>query len=515
MTINKIMKKSIGIEIGTNFIRAIILSKKHRKFKIIKVLKENWNWKDGDELPDSFKDILIKEKSPVYLSIPKSLTFFRPASFPFRSRKKILLAIPYEIEESMPLPVEQFNFDFYFMSLRGTKCRGNLITVIARHKVPWQSHKTKVMVIAISQENIKKILTPFEKIGVKILSLEVNSITLFNLCFGVARLVSRRAISAIPDKISSLKKVGNLLLLYLTQEEATLDIVQNRILTESRAVSFSNKEELFREIILTKKAFFGKETLKKILLVGNPDLKNELEKNLNIPIISPDFAKLFKLSPISSPPRGETPPKSLPHKWGGKEGGGEFSLAFGLALKRFIHFPLNINLMPEKKKRKILLPKKVIASLSIILFLLVIIFPLFSLKKRQQEYRLLKRQINEISKSLFPSLKGTMPLKELKRKLKGQGSEKIAILLEKEKSPLETLKRFSAIIPENLRIEVKNITIDRKILTISANLPSLKDIDELKRILKNSSYFEGIKIGEMRLNKEKGKVEFGLNLKIK
>ena len=80
---------------------------------------------------------------------------------------------------------------------------------------------------------------------------------------------------------------------------------------------------------------------------------------------------------------------------------------------------------------------------------------------------------------------------------------------------METLKRFSAIIPENLRIEVKNITIDRKILTISANLPSLKDIDELKRILKNSSYFEGIKIGEMRLNKEKGKVEFGLNLKIK
>ena len=142
---------------------------------------------------------------------------------------------------------------------------------------------------------------------------------------------------------------------------------------------------------------------------------------------------------------------------------------------------------------------------------------MFSLKKRQQEYRLLKKQINEISKSLFPSLKGTISLKELKRKLelKGDASEKIALLLEKEKSPLETLKRFSAIIPENLRIEVRNIAIDRKILTISANLPSLKEIDELKQILKNSSYFEEIKIGEMRLNKEKGNIEFCLNLKIK
>jgi len=492
------MRKSIGIEIGNNFIRAIILSKVRRKFKIIKVLKENWNWKDGDKLPDSFKEILIKEKSPVYLSVPKSITFFRHTSFPFRSRKKILLAIPYEIEETLPLPVEQFNFDFYtFGSLRGVRL----------WRATWQSHKTKVMVVALSQENLKKLLTPFEKIGVKVSSLETNSITLFNLYFEVARLVSRRASSATPDKIGSLKKQNNLLLLNLG-EEATLDIVQNRILTESRAISFSNRDELIKEILLTQKAFFGKEALEKILLMGKPNLNNELEKDLNIPIISPDFAKLFKLSVISSPPEGE-------------DGGGgcnpEFSLAFALSLKRFIHFPLNINLMPEKKKRKILLPKKVIASLGIILFLLLIISPLFSLKKRQQEYRLLKRQINEISKSLFPSLKGTITLKELKRKLelKGQGSEKIALLSEKEKSPLETLKRFSAIIPEDLRIEVKNIVIDRKILTISANLPSLKEIDELKKVLKNSSYFEEIKIGETRLNKEKGRVEFDLNLKIK
>ena len=159
------MKKGIGIEIGTNFIRAIILSKVRRKFKIIKVLKEKWNWKDSDELPDSFKEILIKEKSPVYLSIPKSITFFRPTSFPFRSRKKILLAIPYEIEETLPLPVEQFNFDFY--------------------ELKREKDKTKVMVVAISRENIKKILTPFEKIGVRVSSLETNSVTLFNLYYKV------------------------------------------------------------------------------------------------------------------------------------------------------------------------------------------------------------------------------------------------------------------------------------------------------------------------------------------
>ena len=238
---------------------------------------------------------------------------------------------------------------------------------------------------------------------------------------------------------------------------------------------------MIKEILLTQKAFFGKEALEKILLVGNPDLKNELKEELNLPVICP--------APNPEP-----------------------SLAFGLALKRFIHFPLNINLIPRKKKRKILLPKKVIAPLGIILFLLAIISPLFSLKKKEKEYRLLKRQINEISKSLFPSLKGTITLKELKRKLelKGQGSEKIALLSEKEKSPLETLKRFSTIIPEDLRIEVKNIVIDRKILTISANLPSLKEIDELKKVLKNSSYFEEIKIGETRLNKEKGRVEFSM-----
>ena len=279
---------------------------------------------------------------------------------------------------------------------------------------------------------------------------------------------------------------GNLFLLSLTQKEATLDIVQNRILTESRAISFSNNVELFREILLTQKAFFGKQAVKKIFLLGKPDLKNELQEKLNISVVCPA-------------PNPET------------------SLVFGLALRRFIHFPLNINLMPEKKKRKILLSKKVIASLGIILFLLVILSPLFALKKKERKYSLLKTEINKTVQSLFPLSKGTIPLKELKRKLKikGEGSEKIALLLEKRKSPLETLKRFSTIIPESLRIEVKNIAIDRKILTISANLPSLKEIDELKGILKNSDYFEEIKIGETRLNKEKGRVEFAINLKIK
>ncbi len=489
------MKKSIGVEVGPNFIRAIVVGKiplltNHTFFsrnlespnlhlthsqlrgriRIIKSLKEDWNWKDNQDLPDSLKEILSHGKSPIYLSIPKSITFFRKVSFPFKSRKKILLTIPYELEESLPLPMEKLNFDF--------------------SKLSQEKNRTQVIVVAVSKEIIKKILTPFEKIGVKISSLESSSSVLFNLGY------------------SSIKKKENILLLNLEEKEAIFDIIQNKSLVESRSIQ--DKEELMKELLYAKKAFFGQGPLKGIFLVGSssPALKNELKEKLNLPIIHLDLQKIFKISDSFN---------------------SEFSLALGLSLKGLIHFPLRINLITERKKVKRFLPKKnALIFPGILLFLLILILPFFNLRKKEAEYRLLKKEMKEISKAIFPPAyslqgqapalsRGGLPLPELKRRLKvnREGSEKLNLLLEKEKSPLETLKRISGIIPKDLRIEVKSMGIDRKGLAIVTSLSSLKEIDRLKEILQKSTYFEEVKIGDTRLNKEKDTIEFNLNLKIK
>ncbi|MCK4245337.1 MAG: hypothetical protein KAX20_06910 [Candidatus Omnitrophica bacterium] len=497
------MRKSIGIEVGTDFIKVIVLNKLRGRIKIVKFLKESWDWKDNQDLPDSLQGILSQGKSPIYLSIPKSITFFRKVSFPFKSRKKILLTLPYEIQDCLPLPMEQLNFDFCIIGrrspsppppLEGGENRGGGLRQ--------EKNRTQVMVVAVSKEIIKKILNPFEKIGVKIPSLETSSTLLFNLCYP---LLSREGSRPVDGMGGGKRGGGDFLLLNLDEKEAVFDIVQNKSLVESRSVSNQDEARLIQEILDTKKAFFGQRALEGIFLVGSasPALKDKLKEKLNAPVIHPDLTSIFKVSGSFNP---------------------EFSLALALSLKGFIHFPLRINLIEgshpvdkmEKMVKKFLPKKNAFIFLGILFFLFILISPFFNLKKKEAEYRLLKEEIRQISKDIFPLLKGTLPLKELKRrlKLKGEGSEKIGLLLEKERSPLGTLKRVSNIIPKDLRIEVKSIAMDRKGLAIVANLSSLKEIDRLKEILQKSTYFEEIKVGETRLNKEKDIIEFSLNLKL-
>ncbi|PJA61787.1 MAG: hypothetical protein CO162_04465 [bacterium (Candidatus Ratteibacteria) CG_4_9_14_3_um_filter_41_21] len=464
------MKRSIGIEVGTNFIRAVMLSKLRGKIKIIKSLQEPWNWKDSQDLPVSLKEILVKGKPAVYLSVPKSLTFFRKASFPFKNRKKILLALPYELEETLSLPAEQLNFDFYVME-RSERLPRTLLSLRTRRVK--QFHETEIMAIAIPREITKKILTPFEKIGIKISSLESAAISLFNCYF-----------------LSLTMKKGNFFILYLSSDEALLNVVKDGLLVDARAIKYQNAIE--QEIFYAGKAFFRQES-EGIFLAGeeNPSLENKLKEKLNLPIIHPNLKSISSLNP-------------------------EFSLAFALAMRGFIRFPLRVDL---RERDKVTFPgRKTILIFSLAMILVLLLLPFFNLKQKEKEHQCLKEEMRKISQSIFPLPQGTsLPVAELKKRLQlsDEGSEEITLLLKKEKSPLESLKRFSALIPQNLKIEVQTMSLDRRKIGVSANLSSLKEIDQLKEILEKSPYFEEIKFGETRLNKEKGTIEFSLNLKIR
>ncbi|HOV21123.1 MAG TPA: hypothetical protein PLW95_00375 [bacterium] len=150
-----------------------------------------------------------------------------------------------------------------------------------------------------------------------------------------------------------------------------------------------------------------------------------------------------------------------------------------------------------------------------LIFILLLIIPLTlfnNLKQKQNELNQIEeKMINEFRKT-FPDVKKVVdPVIQTKEKLNETGKTSFSF---QYSSILQLLIEVTKIFPENVRIEIDQLSYLKNVLTISGFIDNLNNLEKVKKEINKSSYFESYEIGTISFDKN-NRINFSLTLKVK
>jgi type II secretory pathway component PulL len=120
--------------------------------------------------------------------------------------------------------------------------------------------------------------------------------------------------------------------------------------------------------------------------------------------------------------------------------------------------------------------------------------------------------MENIYKTLFPETKKVInPLIQIKEKLKkNDNSLKIPI---SGISIIKILEEITILFPENINVEVEELMVSGKNVSLTGVVDNLKNLDRIKDNLKNSKIFKNFDVTSVSFTKE-NRVSFNLILRM-
>ena len=138
------------------------------------------------------------------------------------------------------------------------------------------------------------------------------------------------------------------------------------------------------------------------------------------------------------------------------------------------------------------------------------ISPYFRIPGERRYVENLKREMIQVFKKTCPAVSRVIdPLSQIKEKLKSvshdeyRGPARVKVL--------KTLSILVGVIPENLNIEVVNITMNGETLFVAGKVEDLKGLDKFKTSIENTKLFSNVKIGNISFDAGK-RVEFDIRV---
>jgi len=194
------------------------------------------------------------------LSIPAAWSIIRTLSVPFRSRRKVVSAAPFELEPFLAIPIEDLVVNF-------------LIT-------RWANNQSEVLAIAVKRNALEGQLAILDQAGIAVEGAMLDAVTMTALWGAVQRETS-----------------GTHAILHLREEESVLAVLEGKKLTYLRRLTSSAHELVWnpagvaREIqnILRARATESAENIPiqslTLTVAKLPEtLSSQFEEQLNIPI---------------------------------------------------------------------------------------------------------------------------------------------------------------------------------------------------------------------------------------
>ncbi len=508
-----------AIEIGTTAIRLAVLKKRGKKVRVVETREAHLPRKaPGPPPPDlvaeTLRELVAADKNreeALCSSLPIGTVFVRSLEFPFSKMSQIRQVIASEAELHVPFPLNQIVIDFW--PVNGS-----------------EGGKTRVVMVAVKKEALQAHLELFASVG-----LDPSAFTLDAL--GLARAYSYAG-GFDPDEVTMLLDVGaghtgaiffsGGDIKYLRSFAWGGDTVTTAVMDEV-GCSFARAEELKKAsdldpAIRTRVEAARKSTLaaleaeivrtihsaapltdgrptKNVILTGGavrqPGLSEELLRKLKLQLLEVDPLQALDL------PKTETPP---PGTLG----------SIGTALSEIVPTKAKVNFRRwefsfhgswESIKRRLIISAVLAGSLVVLLatgFFMQI-------KVEENKYRRLGENIQALLKETLPE--GKLPasggeltalkdgLQEEKAKL-GYYQDLVSV------SAFDILREISRIIPEDLKVQVVTLEIDRERVRFVGRTDSFGSADKIKNSFRGSDYFQADKIreGETKTKKVGGKV---------
>lgn len=167
----------------------------------------------------------------------------------------------------------------------------------------------------------------------------------------------------------------------------------------------------------------------------------------------------------------------------------------------------------SKPEIKVISLTPVFISILIVLFLSIIPFNSYKqLKKKEKDLEKIETlMINEFRK-VFPDVKKIVdPVVQTKERLNQATNTNISM---QYPSILEILLNVTNVFPENIKVEIDQLSFSNNILTVSGFIDNLTNLEKVKEAINNSSYFSNLEIGSVSFDRN-NRVNFSLTMKIK
>lgn len=443
--------------------------------------------KDKNDLSASLETIAQKmdiSDSICVASFPAEEISFRNIQVPFKGSKKIKRILPYELEPTLPFPVEDLIMDFIPI------------------EIPDHANTKHIITAAVEKSKLQSFLDTLSTFNVEPEIVTVGG-------FPTAR--------SLANYLDSHK---NWLFIDIDKNKSTIFIILSgriclirsfAIRVDARTYKLNSLCGNIRQTIYALEKIIGLDfELDGGFITGSGiddlDLGKDIDQALGFPIERLNILQITGILKQQSPPASWIPPlldNALSLALMEVEGAKGFNFRKGpFALKKF---------WEENKKNLIQTG---------VLFILILSLGWFNvfLDSYFMEKRLarLDQQITGIFTSTFPEVKHIVdPVQQMKVKIQ-QAKENALLPGETEKHirAIDILDTISKAIPKDVDVTLKTFVMGADSVSISGDTDSFNSVDNIKSKLEQTDIFKKITISSANIDKIDKRVRFKLKISL-
>jgi general secretion pathway protein L len=436
----------------------------------------------GDEGIQSALQNLVETLKPggaaCVLGIPATAVSFRNLSVPFQDAKKIRQILPFELEPTLPIPVEELIFDFEGVKNDGQQ---DLLTFaipknhIKRYLDLLQAVELRPVVIMPGGYAAARFISTMasENDDVLIIDTGEGNHTVYAVCSGVVRMVRTMPVAGSGHPV-------------LRNLESTME-----------RTFMGLRERLGISVNPSSVFFTGPQS--PLLTDGNKAITL-----FGVPVKSIDGMRTFpRLKGSLDTPDWQS---------------GRFDIALALALVESEAIG-GVNFSTERStlqhywsefRGNIILTAVLIA----IALLTALTGQILETKAKKSQLAELDRQIETIFKSTFPEVTRVVnPLQQMQIKIKEAGDGSIGPELPGARvRVIDVLDALSRQIPSSIDVNVNRMVVGIDNVVLSGNTDNFNTVDDIKGRLDEADIFTTVTISSADLEKSGKRVRFKLKL---
>ena len=429
-------------------------------------------------LSAALKDMPLAGVEPI-VTISAEFISYRNLQVPFKDRKKIRQVLPFEMEPTLPYPVDEVSFDFE--------------TIL-------QGEKTDILVGIVNSAKIREIMGTLREIGID------------------PHMICPAGFSSALCLCKYLAPAKEFIFIDLDDTYATIFTVKSGEVYTARAFyapisdpaqKVGKLRDQITQVVAAFESLFALEfDPETIFLSGKKDpdnlLAGGLSESLSVPVSFVDIrSAVHSRLPVES--EGHLDPSQTNN-------------ALALAVAditglRTLNFTGERSILKkywEEYKNELIRTGLLLSFV----FVLVMFNTLFEAHFLQKEVNRINRQIAFIFQSTFPEAEKIIdPLGQMKARL-AQEREKNAFSgdMAAEILNIDILNEISSRIPAEQDVELSSFVRGDSSLVISGDTDSFNTVDDIKTRLETAAVFKAITISSANLDKSTNRIQFKLKI---
>ena len=476
-------RKVLGLEIREESVTAVLLDVGFKGSELVShgfypISVEKTDDEGIKDALETMVDQLRLTGVSCILGIPTTFVSFRNISIPFNDNKKIRQILPFELEPTLPIPVEELVFDFEAVKREGHQ---------------------DLLAFSIPKEHIQKVV---DLLG----SVNLRPATILPIGYATARCISK--IKGDGEDLLLIDTGGGYHTVYAVSSGSVRLVRRFPVGVKGTPILRSLETNINRTITALKESQDISIVPASVFSSGpQSSIFGEDIENASLsgtPIASIEVLRTF--------PRLQNIPESSEWK------SGRFDMALALALVEAESIG-GINFSTEQSTLTHYWNEyrgKIITTAIFILIVLTTMMAdqIFAVKDKEKNLTELDRKITSVFTSTFPEISRVVnPLQQMQIKMTQTGEGSVYPDLPGARVRIiDILNALSLEIPKSVDVNVKRMVVSTDNVVLSGSTNTFNTVNDIKNRLEKTTIFTSVTISSADLEKSGKRVRFKLKM---